>query len=116
MYAQRQYGYFVDVDDTWHPISFMGHPKAAAAAPLAICDVPGPSKDDNSPASEIISQQLPYLHLSAGGLDSESETSQGSKRSKQSFKRRSKASLADEDAPMEDAPEEEASRLSGGRG
>ena len=77
------------------------------AAALAICDAPGPSRDDHSPASEIISQQLPFLHPSAGGLDSESEASQGSKKSKQSFKRRSKASVTDEDAPMEEVPLEE---------
>ena len=47
------------------------------------------------------------MHLSAGGLDSESEASQGSKKSKQSFKRRTKASLAEEDAPMEEVPLEE---------
>ena len=114
-YIQTQYGYFVDVDDTWHPISFMGHSQDAAAssaAPLAICDAPGPSMDDNSPASEIISQQLPFMHLSAGGLDSESEAFQGSKKNKQSFKRRTKASVAEEDAPVEEVPLEEAAQSS----
>ena len=47
------------------------------------------------------------MHLSAGGLDSESEASQGSKKSKQSYKRRTKASLAEEDAPMGEVPLEE---------